>query len=298
MSLGTNLQFLRKRQGLTQEEFAEKLQVSRQTVSKWESDASFPEMDKLLQLCEMFGCDMDTLTRGNAEASIVEDTAGYNSEMNKYTASICGGTALVLLGVTAMLLLVSRGVNEVFAMMIMMTFILVAVALFIVSSLRHGDYVRKHPYIRPFYAKEKVDRFDRRFSLWIAAPTVLILLGIIWLMGIQMFPYPEGMSVESFELLCTGVFMLVVTIAAPMYIYGGMQKYKYSVEKYNQSNAHSKENERQERITGAVCGAIMLLATIAFLVMGWGWELWRQGWIAFAVGGILCGVASMVISAT
>ena len=50
MSLGENLQFLRKKNNITQEQLAEQLDVSRQSVSKWESDSSYPEMDKLLQL--------------------------------------------------------------------------------------------------------------------------------------------------------------------------------------------------------------------------------------------------------
>lgn len=64
MSFGQNLQFLRKmRNKMTQEELAEKLGVSRQTVSKWELDAACPEMNKLIELCELFSCSMDQLVR-------------------------------------------------------------------------------------------------------------------------------------------------------------------------------------------------------------------------------------------
>ena len=56
MSLGENLQYLRKRDNITQEQLAEQLDVSRQSVSKWESDTTYPEMEKLLQLCQMFHC--------------------------------------------------------------------------------------------------------------------------------------------------------------------------------------------------------------------------------------------------
>lgn len=48
MSLGENLQFLRKRENMTQEQLAEALEVSRQSVSKWESDSTYPETDKLM----------------------------------------------------------------------------------------------------------------------------------------------------------------------------------------------------------------------------------------------------------
>lgn len=51
MSFSENLQFFRDRADMTQEQLAERLEVSRQSVSKWESATSYPEMEKLLQLC-------------------------------------------------------------------------------------------------------------------------------------------------------------------------------------------------------------------------------------------------------
>ena len=71
MSIGSNLQFLRKMSGLTQEALAEKLDVSRQTISKWELDTAWPEIDKLIDLCELFNCTMDQLVR--EEMNIVDD---------------------------------------------------------------------------------------------------------------------------------------------------------------------------------------------------------------------------------
>jgi len=64
VSFGNNLQMLRKmRNRMTQEDLAEKLGVSRQTVSKWELDMAYPEMEKVLELCELFSCTMDQLIR-------------------------------------------------------------------------------------------------------------------------------------------------------------------------------------------------------------------------------------------
>ncbi len=64
MSFGQNLQFLRKmRNGMTQEELAERMNVSRQTVSKWELDSAYPEIDKIIELCNLFSCSMDQLIR-------------------------------------------------------------------------------------------------------------------------------------------------------------------------------------------------------------------------------------------
>ena len=69
MSFGKNLQFLLKMRGsMTQEALAEKLGVSRQTVSKWELDMVYPEMDKVLELCSLFSCSMDQLIREDMTA--------------------------------------------------------------------------------------------------------------------------------------------------------------------------------------------------------------------------------------
>ena len=62
MSFGKNLQFLRRlRKNMTQEALAEKMNISRQTVSKWELDTAQPEMDKAIELCGIFHCSLDDL---------------------------------------------------------------------------------------------------------------------------------------------------------------------------------------------------------------------------------------------
>ena len=64
MSFGKNLQYLRQlSKNMTQEALAEKLSVSRQTISKWEMDAANPEMDKALEICKIFNCSLDNLFR-------------------------------------------------------------------------------------------------------------------------------------------------------------------------------------------------------------------------------------------
>lgn len=65
MNFASNLQKLRKKENMSQEALAEKLDVTRQSVSKWESGASYPEMDKLISICKIFNVDMDTLVNGD-----------------------------------------------------------------------------------------------------------------------------------------------------------------------------------------------------------------------------------------
>ena len=57
-------------------------------------------MEKLLQMCELFGCDLETLVRGSADAAASEDDAEYEPFMNAFSRAIAGGVALILLGVT------------------------------------------------------------------------------------------------------------------------------------------------------------------------------------------------------
>lgn len=69
MNFAKNLQILRKMANMTQETLAEKMDVSRQTVSKWELGTVLPEISKLVELCELFNCSVDELLRGNMDYS-------------------------------------------------------------------------------------------------------------------------------------------------------------------------------------------------------------------------------------
>lgn len=67
MKFGDKLIALRKKAGMSQEDLAEKLGVSRQSVSKWESNNTYPETDKIVQICSIFDCSMDDLINENIE---------------------------------------------------------------------------------------------------------------------------------------------------------------------------------------------------------------------------------------
>ena len=66
MSFKDNLVYLRTSNGLTQERLAVLLGVSRQAISKWESDHAYPEMDKLLTICQVFDCGRTTWCRATS----------------------------------------------------------------------------------------------------------------------------------------------------------------------------------------------------------------------------------------
>lgn len=72
MKFSEKLQSLRKGKGLSQEKLAELLDVSRQAVSKWESGQTYPEIEKLIVLCDLFEITLDELVRDRD--SMVNDT--------------------------------------------------------------------------------------------------------------------------------------------------------------------------------------------------------------------------------
>ena len=73
MSLGTNISRLRAEKRLSQGDLAEVLEVSRQSVSKWETDSSVPDLDKLIKLSQLFGVTLDELVTG-AEPPVKVET--------------------------------------------------------------------------------------------------------------------------------------------------------------------------------------------------------------------------------
>ena len=75
MTTGDKLAKLRKNANYTQEQLAEILGVSRQAVSKWESDLAFPETEKLIRISELYGCSLDYLLKGNSEPDVKESKA-------------------------------------------------------------------------------------------------------------------------------------------------------------------------------------------------------------------------------
>ena len=84
MKLGDKLIQLRKRKGLSQEELAEKLGVSRQSVSKWESNNTYPETERLIQICNIFECSMDDLINDK----VVDIDKTLRSSKNNYKEAI------------------------------------------------------------------------------------------------------------------------------------------------------------------------------------------------------------------
>lgn len=302
MSLGENLQFLRKRENITQEQLAEMLEVSRQSVSKWESDTTFPEMDKLLQISGIFHCTLDDLVQKNLSSQYVEDKAHYDDFQNRNSIRITIGVSLILFGMTLMVFLstIFSEVNQIeeLSSMIFFIFIAVAVALFIISGLQSDHFSQKNPFIENFYSEEEKEKFHQKFTIMITTGVVLIFIALICLMGFEtILPSALGKnaSIGTDELLGS-LFLFSITISVTLFVYAGTQQSKYNIKHYNLMHDPNSITYKNDKKKGLVCGCLMMIATIIFLICGFLGNLWWSAAVIYSVFGIACGISSNIIN--
>lgn len=291
MSLAENLQYLRAREGVTQEQLAERLDVSRQSVSKWESAASFPEMDTLLKLCDMFHVDMDTLLRGSVERSLSEDRAGYDRFMTLYARKIAGAVASIVGGTALWSALYALGVHEMLGTAVLLLVVAMAAVVLIASSMEEEHFRKKNPVIPDFYTEKQKEQFHRRYIWYIAGGVGAILLGVV-MMVLAFTVLPER---EPYESYIGAAFLAVVACAVYFLIYGGMLEDKYNIAKYNRQNNPTPEDKSRRRRATTACAVIMILATAVFLFAGLAYYKWNWAAIIYPVGGVLCGAAWMLL---
>lgn len=115
MTLGERIYAQRTAHNLSQSELAERLAVSRQSVSKWETDASIPDLDKLVKMCDVFGISLDQLVRGKepippaaaeAQASPLTSVQQVPPAKGGVTVRTVVGLMLLFLGMLVVLLCV------------------------------------------------------------------------------------------------------------------------------------------------------------------------------------------------
>ena len=290
MSLAENLQFLRAREGITQEQLAERMDVSRQSVSKWESGASFPEMDTLLKLCDMFHTDMDTLLRGSVEQSLSEDTAGYDRFMTSYARKVAGSVSAIIAGAALMILLHLR-IGDMLSGAVFMLVVAIAAVVLVASGMEEDNFRKQYPVITDFYTEKQKADFHRWYIWYIAGGVGAILCGVV-LMILAFSVIPER---EPYESMAGALFASIVACAVFFLIYGGMLEDKYNIPKYNRANNPSPEDKERRRRAATACSFIMILATALFLFLGLSYGSWESAAVIYPVGGVICGGAWLLL---
>ena len=88
MTLGEKLSRLRKEYNYTQEQLADILGISRQSISKWESDIAYPETDKLIELGRLFDCSMDYLLKEEVTEKNGSNPSGFTEKVEEISRKV------------------------------------------------------------------------------------------------------------------------------------------------------------------------------------------------------------------
>ena len=101
MKFGENLKNIRKEKNMSQEQLAEKVNVSRQSVSKWETGESYPEMNNILELCKIFNCNINDLIHTNMsdisslDEEIIMNVVKFNEKKQNQVKTLCNVISLI-----------------------------------------------------------------------------------------------------------------------------------------------------------------------------------------------------------
>lgn len=175
MSLGQKLLDLRKKSNLTQEEVADKLGVSRQTVSKWETDMSTPDLDKLIPICKLYGITTEELltdekiNKDNVSKEVHEDNT------NKRALGIGLGVLMFFLSVIWIMMSIPVfKMNPIVASSIFLLFIAIGVCIIIYISIVYKKDRKKEKIKNPVF--KQIDEV-------LGLITLVIYLGVSFLTG-------------------------------------------------------------------------------------------------------------------
>lgn len=314
MSFRENLCHLRATHHMTQEQLAMLLGVSRQSVTKWESGKSNPEMDKLLKMCEIFGCTLDDLVCGDLTSRPAEptvsmpdaastDVCGYDEERRSFARAVSAAVACFILGpaVSSLGVFAAAAADvdyrliDVLGALPVLGFVAAGIALVVPAGIRHSAFVRSHPFIEDFYTSDDREACRALFTQRLVAGIVLILLGVALCILVNEF--------FSLEELAGGLMLCLVAAGVHSIVLGGMLWGGMDIDTYNASaeaeaNGVHGPRSRRSRVTSGLCGAVMLVATMAGLVMLFVPAYQKPFfWLAWPIGGIACGVVSCLVTA-
>ena len=278
---------------MSQEELAEKLNVSRQAVSKWESGNGYPETEKIITICEIFECSMDQLVKGKISADIKSEKSNYDLIITKAAKGIAIGVSTILLGVAIMLTILGCAPNEqaedqyaLIGVIAVLLGVVIAVPLFIINGTKIEDFKKKNPKIANIYTEQEIEDGNAKYTKYLAAGISLILFGVVIMMVMLCFKILDETSIP------VAILMYFITAGVGLLTYSGKMKDKFDIEKYN--NENTEEYKKTENKIGKICGVIMLTATIIFLLWGFLTNMWYINWVVYPVSGILCGIVGTV----
>ena len=317
MKFRDNLLQSRQQRNMTQEQLAMLLGVSRQSVAKWESGQSTPEVDKLVKMAELFDCTLDEFVTGDLSQRQVnpaevlpdgippEDVCGYDAHMRKFALGIATGVAIIIAGCAIAALsagLLEERMAEAVSAGATILFVAVGLAFILPAAVGHASFAKAHPFVEDFYTNEQKDAEQRSFARYLTIGIGLILAGVIVVIA-------AGVSSNE-QIQAIGSAILLAFVAAGVWslVHGGIIHGLTDIASYNKERA-DEQWERDNPRVGRICGIIMLVATIIGLLMLFGslaasdagnsaaLVICSYFWVAWPIGGIGCAIASLAMRA-
>lgn len=284
MNLSENLKVLRKQKGLSQEQLAEQLNVSRQAVSKWESNNGIPEMDSLIILSEIFECTVDDLLKSDLTNHDPAAKQIYEKHYNLIAKAYTFGVVSILLGVCVYLFaeiyFPENTKYEFIPQILFLFFVLIGVISFVYFGMMDSHFKERKIELDDFYNENERIAFNQKYSLAVAVGVGLILFGVV----VQLLV--DNMYNES---LANGLFMIFITMAVGIFVYFGNLK-----GKYDRVDQNKIIEEKKNKKTSMYCGIIMMVVTIIYLWWSFMTNAWRISWIVYPIGGIICGIVWLI----
>lgn len=311
MILADKIINLRKKCGWSQEELADQLGISRQSVSKWESGMSIPEIDKIIKLSELFGVSTDYLLKDELEEVVpgetvetsteevrnvtIEEANAYMDLAQQVSKRMAAGVALCIL--SPITLIVLGGVAECTGMLgeniaggigMVVLFVMIAIGLSIL--IPNGMKLEKYEYLETEaialqygvsgIVSKKKEAYGDTYRTRITIGVILCVLGVVPLFVAGAFEAAEMVEVCTVGILLAMVAIGVYTLVGPSIIYGSFQKLL-------QEGDYTEENKRIGKKIAYYPAIYWCLITAIYLGKSFGDNAWETTWVIWPVAGVV-----------
>lgn len=311
----------RKKNGWSQEELADKLGVSRQAVSKWESAGAVPDLQRIIQLSELFSVSTDYLLKDEMEVEASSDMMkGINEDMTlrkvsmeeanefldmkrKGAPSIANAVSVCIISPALLIFLsgmAESGVakmTEGMAAGVGMIFLFVMVALAVFTFITYGiresrmEHFEKENFETAYgvtgMVKEKRRDYEGTFARGISFGVVFCILAAL--------PLIIAGTMGASDFVCcslVGLLLLMVAAGVNMMIRVGMIKSSYDT--LLQEGGFSAEEKLAKKKSEPFAGAYWCLVTAIYLAWSFGTRNWSTTWIVWPVAGVLFAALSAI----
>ena len=322
MILADKIIELRKKEGWSQEELAEKLSVTRQSVSKWEGAQSIPDLDKVVQMSRLFGVTTDYLLKDELEESQPAecDAAPVLRRVTMAQASdylalrraaapkmalatmLCIFSPIALIGLAAVSELsvsifpIREDAAAGIGLCVLLVLVAVAVVLFMDcrNKAKEYDFLEKEPFETEYgvtgMVKERQKAFKPAYDRMNLIGTMLCILSVLPLFAAAI----SGWDFLAVMAVC--VLLALVGIGTYFFVYGGTVN--GAMEKLLEEGDYTRYEKSRKNITGPVSVIYWLVVTAIFVLYTFGPNgngQPRYSWIIWAVAGVLYGAVMAVI---